>query len=220
MLSKENNNRHAEQPNAAFILDNHLLFAESFRCLLKTMNLFTIVLSSNDEKNMWDSLQSGTITHLFLNYYIPGLNISDALRKIRKNYPDVTLIIVSTAQNIFITQRMLNCGAKALISKCTGIIELAVCMRTIDIGRKYVSQDIKILMKEHANILHPINFTDKEIQVLQCIANGYTIIKAAELLKISKHTIIAHRRNMMEKAGINCAAGLVKFGMDAGLIMA
>ncbi|MCW3118180.1 MAG: two component transcriptional regulator, LuxR family [Chitinophagaceae bacterium] len=220
MLSKENNYRYPQQQNAAFILDNHLLFAESFMCLLKTMNLFAMVLQSNREDDMWKSLKSDPITHLFLDYHIPSLNISDALRKIRKNYKDVKLVVISAAQNIFIAQRMLHCGANALISKSTGITELAVCLHTIAIGRKYISADIQLLMNEHANILHPINFTDKEIQVLQFIANGFTIIKTAELLNVSKHTIIAHRRNMMEKTGVNSATGLVKFGMDAGLIIA
>jgi len=216
MLSNENDKK-AEQL-AAFILDNHLLFAESFRCLLQSMNLFTIVRQSNHGEDMWKSLRSELITHLFLDCHTPGVHISTMVREIRKSYPAINLIITDTTQNIFVAQRLLSGGAKALLSKSAGIAELTVCLRTIEIGREYISPEIKVLLKEHANILHPINFTDKEIQVLQFIANGFTIIKTAELLHVSKHTIIAHRRNMMEKSGVSSAASLVKFGMDAGLI--
>ena len=115
-------------------------------------------------------------------------------------------------------QRILEGGVTALLSKFTGTAELVVCLRTLEIGRRYISPDIKSLIHEHTNFLQPINFTDKEIQVLHFIAKGFTTVRIAELLKISKHTVIAHRRNMMGKAGLNSATGLVKFGMDAGLI--
>ncbi len=220
MLSTENGMCYAEQKKAAFVLDNQLLFAESFTCLLKTMNLFTVVLQSNHEEDMWRSFDSVPITHIFLDCNMSGIIVSTVVEKIRNYHPAIKLVIVRATPNLFIIQRMLKAGANALISKSTGSRELALCLQTIAIGRIYLSPDIKLLMKEHANIVHPINFTEKEIQVLGFIANGFTIIKTAELLHMSKHTVIAHRRNMMEKTGINSAPGLVKFGMDAGFIRA
>ena len=218
MRSQEYKSDHTEL-KAALILDTHLLFSESFSCLLNTMNLFTRVIQSHCEQDMWMSIRTDSITHLFLDYHVPGLTVADILNKIRKSYPGIKLIILSNTQNIFIAQRMLECGAIALLSKFTGLTELVNCLRALEIGRKYISPDIRSLMHEHTNILHPISFTDKEIQVLHFIAKGFTIVRIAELLKISKHTVIAHRRNMMGKVGLNSATGLVKFGMEAGLII-
>ena len=218
MLSSEHDKRKPEMQRAAFILDNHLLFGESFKCLLKSMNLFTIVIQSNEEEEMWQALRSGSISHLFLVFHLPGMMMAHVLRKIKNNFRDVKPVVIIGTPNIFIAQRLLVCGARALLSKSTGLPEFTVCLRAVDIGRVYISADIRSLLKEHGNELHPIRFTDKEIQVLQFIANGFTIMETAELLHVSKHTVVAHRRHMMEKTGVNSATGLVKFAMDAGLI--
>jgi len=218
MRSQESNGDHQEL-KAAFILDGQLLFSESFLCLLNTLNFFSLVVQSNSEQDLWKSLTTDSITHLFLDYHLPGLPVSDMLKKIRKSYPKIKMIVLSNTLNIFSAQRMLECGAIGFLSKFIGTTELVACLRTLEIGRKYISADIRSLMHEHANILHPIRFTNKEIQVLHFIAKGFTIVRIAELLKISKHTVIAHRRNMMGKVGLNSATGLVKFGMEAGLII-
>ena len=217
MRSQENDSLHP-QARAAFILDNQPLFSESFRCLLNTMSFFTRVVQSIHEQDLWKSLETTVITHLFIDYNLTDLTVSDILNKIRKSHPRVKTIVLLSSQNFFIAQRMIKCGATGLLSKSTSIAELAVCLRTLEIGRKYISTDIRSMITEHANILHPVNFTDKEIQVLHFIAKGLTIVRIAERLKISKHTVIAHRRSMMGKAGLNSAASLVKFGMEAGLI--
>ncbi|MES1216874.1 MAG: response regulator transcription factor [Bacteroidota bacterium] len=218
MNSNEINNFNSQQQNEAIIFDSQILFAESFVCLLKTMHLFNIVNHTNREDELWKSFLSKKTTHVFLDYNIRGVNTYRLVKKIIENFPCINVVIVSTTQNVFIIQRMLNAGVKAFISKTSRTAELSVCLQSIAIGRKYLSPDLKLLMNEHANDLHPINFTDKEIQVLRSIADGCTISQTADILRVSKHTIVAHRRNMMGKTGINSAPGLVKFGMDAGLI--
>jgi DNA-binding NarL/FixJ family response regulator len=218
MLTSEYDKRKKEKERAAFILNSHILFGESLKCLLKSMKLFTVILQSNAEEDMWQALRSGSISHLFLDYHLPGLMLAHVLRKIKNDFREIKPVVLSASQNIFIAQRLLVCGAGALVGKSTGLQEFAVCLHAVDIGRVYVSADIRVLLKEHGNQLHPIRFTDKEIQILQFIADGFTIMETAELLHVSKHTVVAHRRHMMEKTGVNSATGLVKFGMDAGLI--
>jgi len=186
--------------------------------LLKSMRKFEIVRQGNLEKQMWDALSAESFTHLFLDCTVPGLSIPDALKRIKDNYPAMNVIIINSSCNFFLTQRMIGYGARAVISKNTGTNELDFCLHSINAGRRYISQDIRLIMNEHANVARPLNFTDKEIQVLQFIAKGYTINKTAAALNLSKHTIVTHRRNMMDKSGLTSATGLVKFGIDAGLI--
>ena len=206
------------QQNAAVIMDDHLLFKESFTLLLKSLSRFELVLQYSDEKQMWSSLSTIPLTHLFIDSSILGSDMPSSLKKIKTDYPKLNVLVISCPNNIFLAQRMISHGVKALISKNSGIMELLECLSSIDIGRSYISADIRKLLNEHANILHPISFTDKEILILQFIVKGCTIIETANALKLSKHTIISHRRNIMDKTGINSATSLVKFAFDAGLV--
>lgn len=204
--------------NTAFILDVHLLFAESFASLLKTIKLFTHVLLSEKEEDMLIALKTKYISHLFLDYNIGGLNTNELIKNIKRNNPAVVVIIIGSTDNIFLIRQMLATNAHAFITKHTGTYEIEMCIQSIKMGRLYIAKDLKNLLKDETEIHQPLHFTVKEIQVLQFIAKGYTILETASALCLSKHTIVAHRRKIMRKSGLNTATGLVKFAYDAGLI--
>lgn len=205
-------------PRTAFILEDHLLFAESFMTLLKNMRFFNVVLQSNREDDMWEMFRLSPVSHLFIADNISCIAAPTALKDILKVHPEVNIIIISNTANGFLAQRLLYCGAKAVISKMASIKEIAYCLDAIQSGRKYLSPDIRRLLHENIGLSHSLHLTDKEIQVLQFIAKGYTITKTAEVLNLSRHTIVTHRRNIMDKTGIHSATGLVKFGIETKLV--
>ena len=60
--------------------------------------------------------------------------------------------------------------------------------------------------------------TPRETEVLQLIANEYTIKEMAQALYISTHTAISHRKNLMEKWDVKNMAGLVRKGFEMGVL--
>ena len=60
--------------------------------------------------------------------------------------------------------------------------------------------------------------TQRENEILQHIAHGATIEETAKKLFLSKHTVVAHRRNIMAKLEVNSVTVLLKKAMDLGLI--
>jgi DNA-binding NarL/FixJ family response regulator len=61
-------------------------------------------------------------------------------------------------------------------------------------------------------------FSKREVEILQLMAEGYTSKRIAERLFLSEHTIIAHRKNMQHKTGINNSAALVYFAAKNNII--
>ena len=173
------------------------------------MKRFDIVRLGHLEHQLWEALSQATFTHLFLSYPVPGLSLTDTQKRLGQLYPEIRVILINSTCNFFLTQQILQQGARAVIGKNTGRHELDFCLHSVNAGRKYISKDIQAILNEHANIARPQHFTPREIQVLQYIAMGYTIDKTAELLHMSKHTVVTHRRNMMDKSGLKSAPGLV-----------
>jgi DNA-binding NarL/FixJ family response regulator len=60
--------------------------------------------------------------------------------------------------------------------------------------------------------------TAREQEVLKHLVNGYTNEETADLIKISRRTVEAHRSRIMLKLGIQDLAGLVKYSIRTGLI--
>jgi DNA-binding NarL/FixJ family response regulator len=63
-----------------------------------------------------------------------------------------------------------------------------------------------------------LNITEREIEIIKLLAEGYSNKQIADLLFLSTHTINTHRKNIMAKLGVNNAAGLVLFAVRENLI--
>lgn len=61
-------------------------------------------------------------------------------------------------------------------------------------------------------------FTERERQVIQCMAEGLTNVEIAKKLHISKHTVGTHRKNMMAKAKSSNALELLEFCRKNGIL--
>lgn len=77
--------------------------------------------------------------------------------------------------------------------------------------------DVSLLNKK-LSTNKSIFFTSREMEILKLIGDGFTNGKIAEKLNLAKDTIKNHRKNIMEKAGVNNTAGLIKKCMIEGII--
>ena len=64
----------------------------------------------------------------------------------------------------------------------------------------------------------PSNLSDREIQIIQYIAEGYTNAQIAAILYISNHTVNTHRKNIMKKLGINNTVGIVMYAIKQEIV--
>ena len=59
----------------------------------------------------------------------------------------------------------------------------------------------------------PISLSEREIEVITLIAEGYTNVEISDKLFLSKHTVNTHRKNIMAKLGVKNTAGIVMFAI-------
>ena len=64
----------------------------------------------------------------------------------------------------------------------------------------------------------PVKISDRELEIIKNIAQGYTNKEIADRLFISTHTVMTHRKNIMSKLGINNTAGLVIYAVKENLV--
>jgi DNA-binding NarL/FixJ family response regulator len=202
----------------AVILDDHQLFASALAGLLKEINKFDAITYTNKLTEAEELLASKKVSHFFTDYIMPEVNTLSEIMKVRAQYPGIFIIVVSSINNANLIFQMHKAGANAFISKTAGKHELEECLSSIDSGKYFVSPDMRgPMMNLFANGKEGL-FTAREHEILQYIANGATIEETAEKLFLSKHTVVAHRRNMMAKMEVNSVAALLKKAMDLGLI--
>ena len=63
-----------------------------------------------------------------------------------------------------------------------------------------------------------VNVSEREMEIIKCVAEGYSNQEIAGKLFLSVHTITTHRKNIMNKLGINNTAGLVMYAVREQLV--
>ena len=90
------------------------------------------------------------------------------------------------------------------------------CGKVLDVLRK-ASFDVDRFLAEPLSCAQ-VTLSDRECQVITLIAEGKSYTRIAEELNLSSHTVIAHRRNIMQKLGVNNTAAVVLYAVKNGFI--
>jgi len=149
---------------------------------------------------------------------MPDVNTLSEIAKIKSEYPDIFITVISSIKNANLVFQMHKAGADSFLSKNSDKYELEECLSIMDTGKYFVSRDMRGPMMNFLASGKEKLLTQRENEILQHIAHGATIEETAKKLFLSKHTVVAHRRNIMAKLEVNSVTVLLKKAMDLGLI--
>jgi two-component system, NarL family, response regulator NreC len=160
-----------------------------------------------------------------LDISMPFLNGIETALKLRKIQPKARIIFLSMHDERNFVQKALECGAKGYLLKANAVEEVVNAIKVVYDGKVFLSPKISGLVligflnkgKTRNKKRSFSGLTNRERQVLQLIAEGFSNKEIASKLKISFHTIHAHRVNVMSKLNIHSNAALVKFAVKEGI---
>jgi DNA-binding NarL/FixJ family response regulator len=157
---------------------------------------------------------------------MPELNGIDATRKILQLCPSTGVIILSMYSSTEHIVRSLRAGALGYVLKESAGIEVVNAIRAVHDGHRYLSE--KILDSVIDDYLHrrdavgadsPLaRLSLREREILQLVVEGKSSVEAAKILSLSPKTVETHRSRLMKKLEVGDLVGLVKFGVQHGLI--
>lgn len=203
----------------ALILDDHELFNDSFSSLIERLNMFDKVSSFTNDADLLAFLMKNEYnsTYLFVDYYLKdkiSISIISDTKRLCKN---IKIIFVSSVVNPLLIKNILNYNPNGFISKSSNFEIVLRCMSDIHNKNQYLCPVIKEIL-DNNKLEKEVNFTARELEILQYFSRGYSKEKTAELSNLSKHTIVAHRRNMMTKANCKSITELLWYSRNLGLV--
>lgn len=205
---------------SAIVLDDHKLFADSFAKLVEFTSLFRTVNVFYHEQELIQYLirfRTTDTLYLFLDYYMRDRSLPSFLNDLKRLSKNTKVIVVSSISNPFLIHDLLKYAPDGIIGKTANADALIDCIHEIANNREYISPEIrKILESSKDEVAVP--FTSREIELLQHFAKGLSINDTAEELKLSKHTIAAHRRKMMAKTNTTSITGLLAAAQKLSVI--
>jgi len=163
---------------------------------------------------------------ILMDIAMANLNGLEATKQIKKVLPDVKVIMLTMHKNEEYVLQSFQAGASGYILKEGAVEELVSAIRSIHQDKSVLSPSIsKTLIDAYLRKMEtgktetPFDLlTDREREVLQLIAEGYTNREVAKSLFISVKTVEAHRAHIMQKLNIHEIAKLVKYAIQKGLV--
>lgn len=204
------------------LADDHHLVRQGFRSLLTTHAGFEILAEAANGKELIALLERGLQPDIVLmDVEMPEINGIEACRILNTSYPNVHVLMISMLNDKDVIQEAVDAGAKAYLFKNTSIEELTEAIQQVLNGGSYFGKEIAHAMlgkskKEDAIALAQLS--DREIEILKLIAEGFSSTEIGSKLFISPRTVDTHRNNLIQKLKVNGIAGLVKIAIQNKLI--
>ncbi|TMQ71442.1 MAG: response regulator transcription factor [Candidatus Eisenbacteria bacterium] len=204
------------------LADDHPVVREGLRALLETHGL-TIAGEAENGRQAVELARSIQTDVAILDIGMPELNGLDALRAIRREAPNVRVVLLTIHDDDAYVVEGRRLGALGFVLKSEAGAELLSAVQAAASGRTYLSPRLSSdVVEAMAAGMEPVSqrLTDREREVLQLISEGQTTKEAASMLGISVKTAGTHRTNIMRKLGVHETAGLVRYAIRQGLIRA
>ena len=196
------------------IADDHILFIDGLKLLLREEKDMALINIANDGKELLDIMHQQLPDVVLLDINMPKINGLDAVRFIKQSYPAVMVIMLSTYNEDHLIEKAKQYGANGYLLKNSSKEELLQTIHLVAEGHScfpYRLPKIENVFDSTDNFLKQFNLTKREFEIIQLIKKGYTNQQIAEKLYLSIYTVETHRKNIMQKLGLNTPSSLMKF---------
>lgn len=147
----------------------------------------------------------------------------DATAEVRQASPGTRVLVLTVHDDIAYLRRAFDAGADGYMVKDAADVELVRAIRQVASGNQYVHPTLGAALlapgAEPRSLGGPGGeLSDREVEVLRCIALGLTNAEIAEQLFVSVRTVETHRAHVQQKLDIRSRAELVRFARETGLL--
>ncbi len=205
------------------IADNSFLIRKGLCALIGQNKDFVLVGEAEKAEELNEKLLRYNPDVLIMDYNSRCFCLDDIFI-IRQYFPKVNILAITHPQSKMIISKALEYGIISHLLKDCGEEEIIESIYSTSRGEKFLCGKIVDLMvhgskADSAKIsCDGIKLSEREIEIIQCIAEGLPNKQIADKLFISIHTVMTHRKNIMSKLKINNTASLVMFALQQNLI--
>ena len=211
---------------SVLIVDDHQMMRDALVAILGRHNDLEVVGQARDGREaaeLAEKLKPDVVT---LDVAMPNLNGLEAARNIRRRSASTRIVMVTAYEEDFYIQHALEAGVDGYVSKNQAAETLAAAVREVAKGGKSFSPEVKRRIGQYEKSADggkltrrkTEKLTDREVEVLQLIAEGNANKQTADKLGISIKTVEKHRQSAMNKLHIHDTAGLTRYAIAAGLV--
>lgn len=202
------------------VADNNLLIRRGLQNLLSSQSDFDIIGEVDCSEQLLKYVRNKKPAVIIIDIFESEHFKVDDLAMIHAFSPETNVVIITNNTFKDDVLNVLNKGVNGFILKECSEDEIIDAVYASSKGEKFFCGKVvdSILEKKLPQNCEPLVLTDREIEVIRLIAEGYTTQQIANTLSRSIHTINTHRKNILKKLGLKKPSELIMYAVKKGLV--
>ncbi|MDR2970428.1 MAG: response regulator transcription factor [Bacteroidales bacterium] len=207
------------------IVDDHNLFRMGLKAAFRNAYPdISIIGEAEFGKDLFSLAELSSANVVLLDVNMPDIGGADIARRLRLEYPDIKILVISSENGEETVKAMVEAGIDGFISKRKGTPdEIVDAIQNIVSGMEYYGRDIApiifgvyVAKKNTAKVTS--EFTEREREIILLCKDGLLCKEVASKLNISISTVKTHKERIFQKLGINNTMEMVQYAMKNGII--
>jgi NarL family two-component system response regulator YdfI len=207
------------------ITDDHLIVREGLRLILETVDGIEIAGEASDGAECLAMVPECKPDVILMDLQMPRMDGITAIDHLRREYPGIAIVILTTYNEDDLMIRGLQAGARGYLLKDTSRENLLDTIQAAAKGETLLKPEIlaRVLSARPASVpgpVHPVDstLTERELEVLQSAARGERNKEIAYKLGITERTVKAHLASIYQKFNVDSRAAAVAVAAQRGIL--
>lgn len=206
------------------IVDDHAVVRAGLMSLLNAQPDLEVVAAAGTVDEALAQIRTRQLDLVILDVSLPGKNGWDLLKSLRvSDGPQPPVLVLSAQREEEYAVQALRLGAAGYLSKDAAPEKLAVAVRRVLGGGRYISPEIAehlagALVTGESTLQPHERLAPREFQVLLMIAAGRALVDIANELSVSPKTVTSWRSRILEKLALETNADLIRYCLQRELI--
>lgn len=202
-----------------FIVEDHPITLIGYRELIQTAGDLEVVGEAGAASEAIDGISDVKPDLVLIDLELPGVSGLELVKQLRGQYPNLKMLVVSGHDEVIYAERALRAGAGGYLMKHEMTDRILYAIRQVARGQLYLSREMnERLLRRHVvppefrqeeTLLEKLS--DRELEVLRHIGNGYSTKEIADRMLISPKTVEAHRSKIKQKLSLQDASEIMRF---------
>ncbi len=211
------------KPVNVMVVDDHKLVREGLANMLSLQRDIEVVGQASSGEEAVSRSKALKPDLILMDISMPGMNGIVATRMIKERDPHVKVVMLTMMDQETYVYEAIKAGATGYLLKNVGLNELTRAIRAVVKGEASLHPQAQAhLIKEYALMARKnretFGLSDRELEVLQLLADGNTNKDIAERLFISTQTVKTHIAHIFEKLGVKDRTEAVASALRSGLV--
>ena len=197
------------------IADDHTVVRNGIRDILAAVPDIDVV---GEARNGREAVQLATALQpdvVVMDIAMPELSGVEATRQIHLIAPKIRVLALTAYDDEPYVQGLLEAGAAGYMLKTAEGREIVQAVREVAAGQKHIDPNVAEKLRQHAETEA---LTEREREVLQWAARGFTNKQIGAQLRISSRTVQNHMANVYGKLGVGSRTEAVTSALERRLI--